>query len=785
MSNLFSGNNSQFKARLDALEGKYSRDMKALSRRLHNAEAEIHELRALNASLTDSVDQYRRRLEDLEISRNGEAPQPNHDFTHLHRRSSAQPSTDSSNPELRAGSSAPRPFAYQPNRSKPRPPSSFNHYRPNNVVTPPEIDEETTSVPSSAIPNLTSSTISSPTRRTLSTDDSNNNTRTSPPTTNSRPSGSRTSRSDEINVISELAANREPRVSEKPVISIDFGADYTSVAYVTQFYGGRVKQILRWPGSYEDIRRIPTCLVYGQDGKPLQWGLEAQKKWSDPGFASCSWFEAMLGSVNMENVRGSRIRPLPPGKNFIDIVVDFLSCLKGHIIQQIKWELGRAVDLDWADVWVIVPTLWDSNTREIMHEAAIKAGLVQRNYSTPGSSYDEIWKSRLKIIDKSEAIAAHCVHSTDIQRLRSSQSFIVLGSLAMLELGEVCMRTRVDCAGDALDARFKNLVTRLLDQYPSHIESRSLSYFQMTFDETVKPVFRGREDDRMLFRFNCFSAEDSNNPKVGLVNGELQLPGALLRTEVFDPVFDQTLRFIESHLTNAGRNVDALLLVGELSCSQYLIKLIQERFGPRIPIIARPPDADTAACRGAARHGLCYNTVVSSYIVPRSYIMRVKLPAEPEDERMRAGYIVEEDDGRRSCNNRIQYLLQKGAILKRGQIVKTNLCKFSKTTQDSIFEVLLYTSDSEQIIRYIDQGETSELRKWTIDLNSLPSFKAKTQAGTRVFEPGYTRNADVDFQTLTEFQLGLQIDSSEVRGALIYDSREVNWVTLDHLNVSV
>lgn len=42
---------------------------------------------------------------------------------------------------------------------------------------------------------------------------------------------------------------------------------------------------------------------------------------------------------------------------------------------------------------------------------------------------------------------------------------------------------------------------------------------------------------------------------------------------------------------------------------------------------------------------------------------------------------------------------------------------------DSIFIATLFTSDSEQIMRYTDEGETTELCKWTVDLSSLPSFR--------------------------------------------------------------
>ena len=43
------------------------------------------------------------------------------------------------------------------------------------------------------------------------------------------------------------------------------------------------------------------------------------------------------------------------------------------------------------------------------------------------------------------------------------------------------------------------------------------------------------------FNFTCFNVEDPDDPRVGLVNGELSIPGNLLRQEVFDPVVNQVL----------------------------------------------------------------------------------------------------------------------------------------------------------------------------------------------------------------------------------------------------
>jgi hypothetical protein len=51
---------------------------------------------------------------------------------------------------------------------------------------------------------------------------------------------------------------------------------------------------------------------------------------------------------------------------------------------------------------------------------------------------------------------------------------------------------------------------------------------------------------------------------------------------------------------------------------------------------------------------------------------------------------------------------------------------------DSTFVAVLYTSDSEHVIRYTDEGGTSEFCKWTIDLSTLPSFADHARMGGQV-----------------------------------------------------
>ncbi|CAE6465439.1 unnamed protein product [Rhizoctonia solani] len=223
-----------------------------------------------------------------------------------------------------------------------------------------------------------------------------------------------------LSMVNAKKVNSEDRLS----VSIDFGTTFLGVAYgSSRIAGGKVQQILQWPGSFENFRKIPTCLLYGGHGEVLTWGLEAKNASPIPGSFRCEWFKLFL---EPKNLRGgtidSRLPRLPPGKRPIDAIIDFLSCLWGYAKQQITREIGAVADLNTADVWLTVPAAWDAKGCDMMREAAIAAGLVQSAAATKGT--DKNWKERLRIITEPEAAAVHCAHLTNLHQLRPSQNFM-------------------------------------------------------------------------------------------------------------------------------------------------------------------------------------------------------------------------------------------------------------------------------------------------------------------------------------------------------------------------
>ncbi|KAJ7802663.1 hypothetical protein B0H14DRAFT_3779901, partial [Mycena olivaceomarginata] len=430
----------------------------------------------------------------------------------------------------------------------------------------------------------------------------------------------------------------------KLVIAIDFGTTFSGVAYASsKIASGKIQQILNWPGSTETHRKardlladIPTCLLYEEQGRLLAWGLEAKYNYRMSG-----WFKLFLDPRALRNASAldPRLPLLPAGKAPTDLITDFLSCLWEYARDQIARNFGASVHIDTADLWVTVPATWDLRGCALMRDAAIAAGVVQSAH--PG---DVAWRDRLKIIAEPEAAAVHCAHLTDLYRLRPSQNFMIcdagggtvdlatykiIGELARLEMTQISACSGANCGSLFLDLRFRALIETLLTDHPAHLDIVSLAYFMDSFSEVDKMNYTGRSDDETMFYFSCFNVKE-DDPSVGLINGQLEIPGRRLREAVFDPVVNDVLDLISRQL-EISPNIDALLLVGGFSGSAYLKTRVEEQFNSRIHMVARPPDSDVATLRGAVRYGLARRRPVSQFAVPRSYIMQVQLPAESED----------------------------------------------------------------------------------------------------------------------------------------------------------
>ncbi|KAJ7134261.1 kinase-like domain-containing protein [Mycena epipterygia] len=419
--------------------------------------------------------------------------------------------------------------------------------------------------------------------------------------------------------------SRQSQNEGKLVIAIDFGTTFSGVAYGSSRLTSEKLDssfILFLQHKQLKISQIPTCLLYDEYGHVVTWGFEAKHAIVHPEMTRYEWFKLFLDprALQDESAPDPRLPLLRPGKTATDLITDFLRCLWEYAREQIRLDIGA--------------TVADFNT----------AHVFMTDSSREHTKGDIAWGDRLKIITEPEAAAVHCAHLTDLYKLLPLQKFLVCdagggtvdlavyeitGNVAHLDIAQITASSGADCGSLFLDLRFRALVEALLVDHPTHLDPASLGYFSHSFAETDKLNYSGTKDDDTIFYFNCFNVTDPDDRLAGLVNGQLAIPGKLLREAVFDPVVDEVLELITKQLDSLP-TIDALLLVGGFSCCAYLKARVEEQFGAKIRLLVRPPDSDTATLRGAARYALERPHLV----VQRSYYaveaLKDALPIAPE-----------------------------------------------------------------------------------------------------------------------------------------------------------
>ncbi|CED82701.1 dihydrolipoyl dehydrogenase [Phaffia rhodozyma] len=441
------------------------------------------------------------------------------------------------------------------------------------------------------------------------------------------------------------------------VVAIDLGTTFSGVAYgSSRIQSGENKQIVHWPGSQGTFRKIPTCIVYSPSGQVIAWGVEAEALGVLPaGYVKCERFISSLqptamkiGPEEREVERiDLRLPDLPPNKTVSQVMIDYLTHLWTYARDRITKDIGSLGDLDTAWIFLSVPAAWNDTGHEVMKSAAIDAGLVKRS-----DPRDTAWRDRLKVITESDAAAVYCAALTELHRSKILRNFIVfdgggvgcdlttyklLGNPSRLDVTQVCPRSSANCGSLFLDFGFIDLVKCRLKDHPIHLNGPSIENYLHAFTETDKVIYRGEQDDETTFLFTTFNPEEPDDPAIGLINGELSIKGEVLRREVFDPIIDQVLELIESHLSQNTIRIDALFMVGGFSESEYLFARVERQFQNRIDLIARPGDCDVATVQGAVRYGLSKLASISSASRPESANLLRPLASPLAAHNVRAG----------------------------------------------------------------------------------------------------------------------------------------------------
>ena len=255
-----------------------------------------------------------------------------------------------------------------------------------------------------------------------------------------------------------LRPNRSATPLKTLHIAADFGTTFSASAYAKDFSSGQtfslnhIKAVTGWPDGDiwhgRDVTEVPTELVY-EEGKrhPVAWGWEARNMMRE------TWRSSKLRTYHLvrfklllsrkddsKNERREILEILArDGRSVIDVIVDFLTPFREHILKHIQ----RGMEDDdeyqsWAHQWTLsVPADWTPLARRQMLEAAEQAGFngVVKLISEPEAS--GLYMIETEVDDQ--------LHMT-VSRHRSCLRWSILTwtssrmrlSLGILEVAQLC-----------------------------------------------------------------------------------------------------------------------------------------------------------------------------------------------------------------------------------------------------------------------------------------------------------------------------------------------------------
>ncbi|OBZ90704.1 Heat shock protein 12B [Choanephora cucurbitarum] len=449
------------------------------------------------------------------------------------------------------------------------------------------------------------------------------------------------------------------------VIGIDFGTTYSGCSYAFA-QNEEIIDIVKWPKQNNHIYpKTPTLSLYRKGSKEiLDWGHGAKRnamKPNHPDTLLLSKFKLYLDEHLQKNV-------LPNNLDVVDVIADYLSVFHQHVCEELQKGFAANYQQSSFRYCLTVPAMWSDQAKSAMREAAIRAGLVERNDPS----------DRLMLISEPEAAALYCEKKSEQFNLMHGQRFMICDAgggtvdLIVFEINEEAPGRRTlrevtrghgdTCGSGFLDIRMRDYIRRKC-MHISPIHEYAMEHILDNFINMIKPEFDGLED-QFLELPACMGIHHLTDQSIGLSNGCLHLPATELLNEVFEPIVQQILRLIEYQLQQSP-DLEAILLVGGFGQSNYLFRRIDECFADRVGMIGVPPRGELAVVRGAVYFGL-HPTTITERVSRRTYGIETRMLFQPAIDP--PDFLVTGVDGRDYCRQRFS------VYVYRGQSVKVDAC---------------------------------------------------------------------------------------------------------------
>ncbi|KAF8456975.1 hypothetical protein BGX38DRAFT_1086895, partial [Terfezia claveryi] len=468
----------------------------------------------------------------------------------------------------------------------------------------------------------------------------------------------------------------------KIVVGIDFGTTYSGVAWAdTSSATEEINPIRQWPGATgrHDVDKVPSEMRY----TPIEfkWGFQADEApsvrppVSAPKNTKLQYMKLLLdpsqekkgkGRVQLADPLGlAQMRlALPPGKLPVDVVSDYLKCLKEHALDVLSKSFGtnfwKSIPIEYH---LTIPAVWSEAAKNLTLQAAERAGIGSNN--------------ELVLIAEPEAAALYCLTDMYHDILKTGETFVVadcgggtvdlvsykiLAREPNLKVKEVAVGGGL-CGSVFLNRRFETFVRkRIGSEVVDEMMRKDRPYRKMMkdFDERLKRIFRDSGDQELLDCDLGNAVRDDVAKRVE--DGFLEITRQEMR-EVFNPVIQEILRLVREQIDTVGigsqDRISTVLLVGGFGSSPYLQKYLSDHIAAmyqnKIKIL-QPPNAWSAVVRGAVICGL-QKVQIQSRKARRSYGIKCRRTWVPGNPTKYKQWCPFEEEFK--CTNRMLWYVKK------------------------------------------------------------------------------------------------------------------------------
>ncbi|KAF4620568.1 hypothetical protein D9613_001108 [Agrocybe pediades] len=412
--------------------------------------------------------------------------------------------------------------------------------------------------------------------------------------------------------------NRSPYQGKtrKLVLAFDIGTTFSGASYSVLDPGQvpEIKGVTRhvvFPSQDKSCGEVPTVVYYDDQGNICAMGAEttydgleidaAEGKWN-----KAEWFKLHLRSNLTSGPQAiETLPPLPPNKQVVDIISDFLkylySCSKNFIQESHPSgaDLWKSVEKD-IDFVLSHPNGWDGKEQSQMRQAAVKAGLI------PDAADGQ---KRISFVSEGEASLHFAIQAGMFSKIKVGEGVVVVdaggGTIDVSayrqdpnsgnQIFEEIAASQCLLHGSVfVNMEAKTFLDGHLKESQFH---EDLDHIVRCFDQSTKLRFKSNQDPQYIKFGSARDTDKEHNIQIG----QLKLEGSDVAL-FFYPSVTSIIQAVLGQRSTARNKIVHVIFVGGFSSSDWLFNSVSEvltRTDPTLKIFRPEEHRDKAVSYGA------------------------------------------------------------------------------------------------------------------------------------------------------------------------------------------